>query len=120
ENADLAAHVYVRVDLARAVDPEATPAAHGDVLTELADERLTVLLDRAGTARVRRGADVRALLRGGGGFHHCADELLEVLVAGGEVRLDVHLGDGAALAVRGDEHGDLTLLGDGASALGAL
>src|SRR5690606_15881867 len=37
-DADLAAHVDVRVHLARAVDRDALPAAHGDVLAEPADE----------------------------------------------------------------------------------
>ena len=55
QDADLAAHVHVRLHLAGAVDAQAVPAAHGDVLTELADESGARLFDawrcRRGTSR---------------------------------------------------------------------
>src|SRR5205814_4665500 len=109
EHADLAAHVDVRLHHPVAVDAEASPAANGDVLTELADQSLPVFFDGTAAARIGLRADVRAggrLRRRG---HDRADELLEVLVASGEIRLDVHLGGDAALPVGGDEHSDFTL-----------
>ena len=78
---------------------DAIPAAHGDVLAELADERLARRFDGFRAARERLGAEVGAVLGLARGRDDTVHELQEVVVARREVGLDVDLDEHAALAV---------------------
>ncbi len=120
EHADLAAHVHVAVHAAVAVDGETLPAAHGDVLPETADERLAVVLDAAAAAGEWLRREVRAVFGLVGRFQHLLHERAEVVVARGEVGLDVDLDHHAVACRRRRRARRLALGGHGAGALRAL
>ncbi len=117
---DFTAHVDVTHDRTLAGDANALPAPNRDVFAESTDQRRPLIFDRARAAWIRQRQEVCPVLRSEGRLRHLVHEGQVVLVASGEVGLDVHLDDDAALAIAGDAGEDHPFCRNGAGALGAF